>query len=323
MAVQRIEITSKTIVNTIFYLIGFWLLYQVRSIVVTIFVAFIFMTAISPIIKAAKKIKIPTLVVVLALFVGLIALFTTLIVSLMPAIMAETSGLIQNFPHYIDGFNQKWSLTIDQGIFTNQLGDIPTNILNFAVGAFSNVILIMAVFFMTYYLSEERPRLHHYLKHFFRGDDQEERAERLVNDVETRVGGWVRGELFLMSIIGIMSFIGLTILHIPYALPLAILAGLLEAVPSIGPTISAVPAIILGLSISPLTGLGALAMSIIIQQSENNLIVPRVMQHVVGVRPIVTIVVLMTGFTLGGVMGAVLAMPIFLALTSIYREFNN
>jgi predicted PurR-regulated permease PerM len=126
-----------------------------------------------------------------------------------------------------------------------------------------------------------------------------------------------------MSIIGIMSFIGLTILHIPYALPLAILAGLLEAVPSIGPTISAVPAIILGLSISPLTGLGALAMSIIIQQSENNLIVPRVMQHVVGVRPIVTIVVLMTGFTLGGVMGAVLAMPIFLALTSIYREFNN
>lgn len=323
MAVQRIEITSRTILNTIFYLVGFWLLYEVRSIVVTIFVAFILMTAISPIVKAAKKIKIPTLAVVLALFASLIALFTTLVVSLVPAIMVETSGLIQNFPHYLAGFNQKWSLTIDQGIFTNQLSSIPSNILHFAAGTFSNIILIMAVFFMTYYLSEERTRLHHYLKHFFRGEDQEERAERLVNDVEIRVGGWVRGELLLMTIIGIMSFIGLTILRIPYALPLAILAGLLEAVPSIGPTISAIPAIILGLSISPLTGFGALAMAIIIQQSENNLIVPRVMQHVVGVRPIVTIVVLMTGFTLGGVIGAVLAMPVFLALTSVYHELNN
>jgi predicted PurR-regulated permease PerM len=322
MVAQKIEITTNTILRTILYLIGFWFLFKIRLIVVTIFVAFILMTAISPIVKAARRIKIPTLVVVAAVFIGIIALLTTLVVSLAPAVVAETTGLVQNFPTYIQAMNERWSITLDQSLLTEQLNNIPSNVLHFAAGAFGNVLTIMAVFFMTYYLSIERTHLHEYVKHILSGEEREKRAEALVADIERRVGGWVRGELFLMTIIGVMSYIGLMILHIPYALPLAILAGLLEAVPSIGPTISTIPAIMLGLSISPLTGLGALAMAIIIQQSENNLIVPKVMQHVIGVRPIVTIVVLMTGFTLGGVIGAVLAMPVFLMLTSVYKELH-
>ncbi len=323
MSAQRIEITSKTILTTILYLLAFWLLFHVRSIIITLFVAFIFMTAISPVVRAAKKIKIPTLPVVLLIFVAVIALISILIASLVPAVMTQTVGLIQNLPDYIKMINDRWSITLDQSILMNQFNSIPSNLLRLAAGAFSNILTVLALFFMTYYLFTERPHLHQYLVGFFGTDEAEKKAEAFIAEVESRVGGWVRGELFLMTIIGVMSYVGLTLLQIPYALPLAILAGLLEAVPGIGPIISAIPAILLGLTISPLIALGATIMSIIIQQLENNLIVPKVMQSATGVRPLVTIIVLMTGFTLGGALGAVLAMPTFLTINSIYKVIHR
>lgn len=323
MPAQKIEITSKTILTTILYLLGFWLLFQVRGIIITLFVAFIFMTAISPVVRAAKRIRIPTLPVVLLIFIAVIALISTLVASLVPAVMIQTRSLIQNLPDYINMLNERWSIALDQSVITNQFNAVPSNLLSIAAGAFNNVLTILALFFMTYYLFTERPHLHKYLVGFFGTDEAEKKAEAFIVEVESRVGGWVRGELFLMTVIGVLSYIGLTILGIPYALPLAILAGLLEAVPGIGPIISAIPAILLGLTISPVIALGATIMSIVIQQLENNLIVPKIMQSATGVRPLMTIIVLMTGFTLGGALGAVLAMPIFLTINSIYKVIHK
>ena len=203
-------------------------------------------------------------------------------------------------------------------------GAIPSNILKLATGAFSNILNVMAVFFMTYYLIIDRPNLHKYLIRLFdHNADAEGKAEKLLLDIEQVVGGWVRGELILMLIIGVMTYLGLILLGIPYALPLAVLAGLLEAVPNIGPTISAIPAILIGFTTSPIVGFGALAMSILIQQLENNLIVPKVMESATGTAPLATILVLLVGFTLGGVAGAVLSMPIFLTAQTIIRELKN
>jgi predicted PurR-regulated permease PerM len=160
------------------------------------------------------------------------------------------------------------------------------------------------------------------LLRFFPNHNAESRAEALVLAVEKQVGGWVRGELVLMLIIGVLTYVGLILLGIPYALPLAVLAGLLEAVPNLGPTIAAIPVILMGLTISPLIGLGGLLQSIVIQQLENNLIVPKVMQSATGTQPLVTILVLLVGFTLGGVAGAILSMPIFLTVQTVIKAFS-
>ena len=126
-----------------------------------------------------------------------------------------------------------------------------------------------------------------------------------------------------MVIIGFMTYFSLIILGIPYALPLAVLAGILEIVPNLGPTIAAIPAIFMGLTVSPVVGLGALATSILIQQLENNLIVPKVMQSATGAQPLATILVLLMGLTLGGVMGAILAMPLYLTGLTIYKHLKK
>lgn len=322
METQKIEISQKTVIFTIASILGLWLTYQVRSIIVLFFIAFILMTAVTPLVKMAKKIKIPTLVVMLFIYFGLIALITTVIASLVPAVVQQTKDFTLVLPTYMHNLEKVLNAQFDPNMIGNYLNAIPSNLLKIVGGVFSNIMGVLALFFMSYYLVLERPNLHKTFSHFFKQHDSEERAEALLIAVEKQVGGWVRGELLLMAIIGLMTYLGLILLGVPYALPLAILAGFLEAVPNIGPTIAAIPALIIGLTVSPIIAFGTLVMSIIIQQLENNLIVPKVMQSATGTKPLITILVLLVGFTLGGVAGAVLAMPIFLTIQTIYKAFS-
>lgn len=323
MATYHVEITPKSVFYAVGTLLGIYVTYQIRSIIVLVFISFILMTAINSLVRATHKLKIPTIITVLLVYSAIIALFSTLVASLIPAVVSQTKGLSQALPVYLQNLEEMLNTQFDPSLTNDYLSSVPNNILKLAAGAFGNIINVMAVFFMTYYLIIERPKLHRYLLRLFDNKDAEVRAERLVHAVERQVGGWVRGQLVLMALIGLLTYLGLLALGIPYALPLATLAGLLEVVPNLGPTIAAIPAIIIGFSVSPLVGFGALAMSVLIQQLENNLIVPKVMQSATGTAPLVTILVLLIGYTLGGVMGAILAMPIFLAGQTVMSELSN
>lgn len=322
METKKIEISRKTIIFTVTLLLSLWFLYQIRSIIVLLFIAFILMTAVNPLIRVAKKIKLPTIVVMLVVYFGLITLVSTVIASLVPAVVQQTKDITLRLPTYMHNLEDIFNAQFDPNVIGGYLNSIPSNLLKIAAGAFSNIMNILALFFMSYYLVLERPNLHKYLMRFFEDRDAESKAEALVLEVERQVGGWVRGELLLMVIIGVLTYAGLALLGVPYALPLAVLAGLLEAVPNLGPTIAAIPAILIGLTVSPVIALGTLILSIIIQQLENNLIVPKVMQSATGTEPLVTIVVLLVGFTLGGVAGAILSMPIYLTVLTVIKAFS-
>jgi predicted PurR-regulated permease PerM len=290
---------------------------------VLLFISFILMTAINPLIRLTQRWRIPTIVIVLAVYVGIITLFSTLVASLIPAVVSQTRGLTQALPTYLHNLEDTFNTRFDPAFASDYLSNVPSNILKLAAGVFSNALNVMVVFFMTYYLIIERPNLHRYLLRLFDDKNAEARAESLVHSIEKQVGGWVRGQLILMVIIGVMTYIGLVALGIPYALPLATLAGLLEAVPNLGPIIAAIPAVLMGFAVSPIIGMGALALSILIQQLENNLIVPKVMLSATGTAPLATIVVLLVGYTLGGVMGAVLAMPLYLSVLTVINELST
>jgi predicted PurR-regulated permease PerM len=126
-----------------------------------------------------------------------------------------------------------------------------------------------------------------------------------------------------MLAIGVMSFIGLTALRIPYALPLAIMSALMEGLPNIGPTLAAIPAVLVALiSVSPfMAGLTTL-LYICIQQIEINYVVPQVMKHATGIRPVTVIVLILIGFRFGGVVGALLSIPIYIVAREILSEFS-
>jgi predicted PurR-regulated permease PerM len=140
---------------------------------------------------------------------------------------------------------------------------------------------------------------------------------------ENRIGSWVNAEFILMITIGILTYLGLALLSITYALPLAIIAGFLEVVPNIGPTISTILASLIGLTVSPYHAVLAAIWGIVVQQLENNFIVPKVMNSTVGLNPIMTIFILIAGSNLGGVIGAILSVPIYLTIEIIIQMYNE
>jgi predicted PurR-regulated permease PerM len=210
--------------------------------------------------------------------------------------------------------------SIDQQVISDQLGSIPGNIAKVLINAFSNIIGVVTLLVVTYYLLAERAHLHQYLIVFFGNRQLEKRIERFIDKLEHQIGGWIRGQLALMFIIGILTYVGLLLLKVNYALPLAIIAGLFEIIPNIGPTISMIPAVLIAATISPITALATLALYFLIQQFENNIIVPKVMQKAIGVRPLTTIVSLMIGLKLAGVLGAILAIPSYLVIRVVLEE---
>lgn len=308
---EKIEISHRTIIFTAFFLAGLWVVYQLRSVLLLFFIAFILMTALNPLVEKLQKLKVNRVLSIILVYFLLLGLFSFAIASIIPPMIEQTSNLASNFslPIGSDFFKTDFGSINDQ---IEALSRNAISVLKIVSSAASNILGIFTVLVLTFYLLLERKNFPKYYQTLFGDGEKRKRIERLVEGVEYNLGGWVRGQIILMFIVGLMSYIGLRILGIRAALTLALIAGLLEFIPNLGPTLAAVPAVIIGLTMSTPMALGVAFLYIIIQQLENNIIVPQVMRKAVGLNPLITLMALMAGFSLGGIGGAVLAVPMFL-----------
>lgn len=143
---------------------------------------------------------------------------------------------------------------------------------------------------------------------------------QLINRMQKKIGLWLRGQLILSLVIFILTYTGLSILGVEYALVLALIAGLTEFVPYIGPMLGAIPAVFLAFTQSPTLALFVAGLYYIIQLVENNILVPKIMQKAVGLNPIVSISVLLIGFKVAGVVGAILSIPVATAISVFVQD---
>lgn len=314
----KVEISHKTIVFTIFFLIFLWFLFQIREIIFLIFVAFILMSAFKPWADFLEKFRVPRIFSILFIYILIFGLLTLGASSLIPLFISQTIHLGENLSQYfklIPPFVQ-----IDSQLLTSQITPIGENLLRVTLGIFSNIITLFTLIIISFYLLMERKYLWEHLLHFLIEKEAKKWAN-IIAKVEERLGGWVRGQLMLAITIGILTAIGLKILGIPYVLSLAILAGVLEIVPIIGPIIAAIPAVLVAFITSPFLALVTAILYFIIQQIEAHLVVPLVMKKTVGLPPLVTIITLMIGAKIGGIGGALLSIPLVVTLETILSEY--
>ncbi len=309
--VNKVEVSHKTILFTVLFLASLWIIFQIRDILLILFVAFILTSAISPIIDKLEKKHITRPLAILIIYIFGLAIIATIVTLVMPPLINETVRLASRLPEFINSIFPQSQIDFDT-IF-RQIIPVGTGVVRFSVGIFSNVLSIITLLVITFYFLLERKKLEGYLTDFI-GNEAGKRIYTIVSEIEMKLGAWVRGEFTLMTIIGLTSYLGLTILKVDYALPLAIFAGFLEIVPIIGPIISAIPAVLVAFATSPGLALVVAALYTLIQQLENSFIVPTVMKKAVGLPPLVTILALMIGGRLAGVGGAMLSVPIVLVL---------
>lgn len=315
----KIEIGHRTIIFTILFIIALKFLVMVQSILIGVFIAFLLATAIYPSVNFLHRFRIPRSLSAATIILLLVVTVTLIFASVMPLVVSQTTALLTRLPALIE---QLGDYQINSSLLTNQFSSFSGNILRLAYSTVSITIMLMTILVITFYLIQERAHLDERLRYLF--GEKSEKAKKLYLEIETQLGKWVRTIGLLMFLIGLQTYIGLELIGIDYALPLALIAGLLEIIPNLGPTIATIPAAIVGFSMSPLHGFLAIGLSILIQQVENNVLVPNLMKSSVGLHPVIVIVALIIGFELGGALLAVLSLPLVLAskivLQHMYAE---
>jgi len=318
MKTQRIEISSKTIIFTVLFLLALNLLWSIRAIIILFFVCFIFMEILNPSVSWLEKHKFPRPLAIITLYLLILTVFSFALAGIVPILVQQTSGLISALPSLLKNTHFFGISAVDWSSQFMILDNLPKNIARAAVSIFSNIFSAFVFFIITFYLLMERKNFTKYSFIFF-GKQGKNKALNIISHLEKRLGSWFNAEIVLMTIIGLVSYLGYLVLGLNYAVPLAIIAGLLEIVPNIGPTISTILAAVVGLSISPLTAVLAIIWGILVQQLENNLIVPKIMNKTIGLNPLITILILLVGAKLAGVSGAVLAIPVYLTIESVVK----
>jgi predicted PurR-regulated permease PerM len=319
---RKVEISHKTIIFSVLFILSLGLLYLLKDLILELFVALLLMVILDPIVARLSRFKIPRVIAVLLTYVFVIGSLVGVVSLILPAVVEQTGSFIEALPGYLSniGISREQTSGVLQGFLNSNAGTASGAIFQFTFSVVGNVVGIFTVLVFAFYMLMSRDKMEDQLGLFF-GEDKKRELGNLLDTLEKKLGGWARGQLILMLVIGITTYIGLKLIGIPYTLPLAILAGLLEVVPFLGPIIAAVPSVIIGFGISPITGVGVAALVFLIQQLESYVLVPKVMQRSVGVSPLITLIALAVGARLAGIVGAIISVPVLITLQVIANKY--
>lgn len=328
-----INITTSTIIKFFLVMILIYFLYVIKDILIILFVALIFSSALDPSVDWMQGKKIPRSIGIILIYVVLLIIISLSIYLIIPPIAQEIGDLSANSPRYIEKILAEISsfkqYSIEHGIIDeikSGLGSISENLQAAASGVFATVsnifggiVSFFLILVITFYMVVEENAIKK-LVWSLAPEKHQTYIMHLINRMQKKVGLWLRGQLLLSFFIFVLSYIGLLILDVRYALVLAIIAGITEFVPYVGPILGAIPAVFLAFTQSPTLAVFVAALYFVVQQTENHILVPKVMEKTVGLNPIISIAVLLVGYQIAGIAGAILSIPVATAASVFIKD---
>lgn len=331
-----IAISSGTMFRILIIAAAVVFLYLIRDIVAMTLIAILLAALIDPFADGVAKWKIPRSLAVLAVYFVSIALLTVAAVLIVPPMFAEVSELTTALvPFFADANGVVQVQTILQDTWSTNVRDVLLairdsgfagafpKIAEFGTSAVDVVFRAIIVLILAFYFVVEKDSMVRGIG-LIAPPEYQPFVNRMALKARERMGVWLRGQLLLMVSIFVLTYIILSILGIPYALVLALFAGLMEFIPFIGPILSAVPAIFLAFAVSPLHALLTALAYLVVQQVEGNILVPKIMQRVAGVNPVVSVLAVLIGWRVGGTVGAIISIPLSMTiavfLSEVFRE---
>ena len=319
-----LDVPVWTIIKIVLVGVAFYIAFLLKDVLALLLIVGILSAAFRPIVKKWAT-KIGNTFAVLLLSLIIILFITGFIYIVIPPLMDQTRQLIAGFPGYIVQYaalkSHFPSLTNAIISYTQNLGSYTGSVISFTTSLIGGIANFFTIIILTLYVLLDQK--FYYKIETFIPEDRRDSVIQLIRKITLKIGDWLRGQLLLGLIMGTLTFIGLSIIGVPYALTLGVAAGILELLPIIGPVVAGLLAILVALTVSPVTAIFTAALAIVLQQLENAFVAPKVMQKAVGLPPAIIIVAVLIGGKLLGLAGALLAVPTAAIAYVIVQEWSS
>lgn len=325
----------------VFVAASFWLFYRFNQIVFILFVAIVIGTVIRPVVNWLHRRGLSRIAGVILVYFLLLAVIIGFALLLFPLIVEQGTTIIAAAPSYYQSLREWMVNSSNQliGRLSEFLPATPPSLqlpttqqtgqeviasagqaLDYVASAANTILIAIVSLVLAYYWMLDGPRI---IQSFLLllPQNQRESISELISAMESKVGFYIAGQGLLSLVVGIMALLAYLLIGLPNALVLGLMAGVLEAVPMIGPLLGAIPAALVALSIAPARLVWVIVATVIIQQVENILLVPRIMRKAVGVNPFVTLLAIFAFSSIFGIAGALMAIPLAAIIQLILDRF--
>jgi len=334
---QTIRIDSSTILRTILFAALAVVVYELLHVVLVVLTAVVLASAFEPGVSALERYNIPRILSVILIYLAIIGAFVICVLVFLPPVINNVSQLVTQAPEYIRSLQLESSFVAEHiGTVSDplSLSEIASRLQNVSLqntrdifgligSVFGGVLNFVLILTLSFYLSVRRNGVRDFLQ-LVVPTSHEEYVLDLWGRTRVKMGQWLQGQFVLMLIVGLLVYAGLAVLSVPNAAILAVLAGLFELIPVLGPILSAIPSIALaGLSGGLSLALMVAGLFIVVQQIENNVIHPLVFKQMVGLSPVVVILSLVVGGQLAGFLGILLAVPLAAGLVEFAQDVDE
>ena len=320
-----------------FVLVLAFLAIAAREVILLVFLAVLLGAALEPVVGTMRgRLGMRRGLAILLVYAAFLLAVVGVAVFILPAALVQLGAAFERLPEFIDRV-RGWSQSLQppalmEGVnslldaveapFTSNEPPDPDGILGVSllVGHFAAALVTLLA--LVFFWLTERSRLQRYALAFM---PMERRSgiREAWNEVELRLGLWARGQLILMTTIGVATGIAYSVIGLPGAVLLALIAAITEVVPIVGPLLGAIPALLVATTISPETAVFTLGVYVLIHAVEGNVLVPMVMRNTVGLSPFLVLVSLLVGGTAGGILGAIVAVPVVAGITVVLGRLQD
>jgi predicted PurR-regulated permease PerM len=360
----RIEITSGTIGKAILFVVGVIAAFALKDVILVVLTAVVIASAIEPGVLWLIKRGIPRIFSAILMYALIATLLISSFYTIVPQLLRDTSQFLNSVPQYLDSASlwnplgtdatqqsktiatnmslgiqtvaQNRLLAVASSNGSNQfsvqgaissideaISSVSAGFVHSASSVFGGVLAFILIVVLSFYLAVQEDGVEKALRVII-PDSEESYVINLWRRTRTKIGLWMQGQIVLALLVGLLVYLGLTVLGVKNALLFAALAAILETIPLFGPIIAAIPAVAAtyndgGASASFIVA----GLYLIIHQFENHLIYPLVVKKIVGVPPILVILSLLIGYKLAGFLGIILSIPVSSMLIEIIDDMEK
>ncbi len=338
----KVSITPGTVFAALFIVVGAYLFWTLRSLVLLVVTAIVIASAIEPGVAFFIRHRVPRFASALLVYVLVFGSVFGIIYLLLPPIISDAAGFLSAMPKYLDTINSTapftsfanatdiigngqgtqsflTALVSLQGIFSATSGGVVQILVTFFGGIFS----LMLVVVLSFYFALQDTGVDDFLR-LVMPVAHENYSVDLWRRSQKKIGLWMQGQILLSVIVAILVYLGLLIIGIPYALLLSVFTAIAEIIPVFGSLIAGTVAVIVAYGDGGIPlGLIVAGLFIVVNQFESNLVYPLIVKKIVGLPPVLVIVALIAGYTLAGFLGVLLSVPLAAVLLEFISDFDK